>query len=88
MYIGYKYNINDYHLSNSFNILNYDNIIYLNCNGNNLNNKLPILPNNLIELYCSISNLNYLSILPKYLKYLGCSYNSLINLPLLPNNLK
>ena len=87
MDIHYRYNIGDKSKeSQSFNILNFDNIVYLNCCYNKLNN-LPILPINLQILYCSRNYLSYLHILPNYLKILRCNNNILINLPILPNNL-
>ena len=87
MIIGYKYNFRDIsYVSNSFNILKYNNIVNLNCN-NNILAHLPILPNNLIKLYCSYNNLTYLPILPNSLKLLACSDNKIITLPKLSNSL-
>src|SRR3989344_5937378 len=88
MGIYYKYDINNYieYNSNDFNILNYDNIVYLNCIGYGLK-KLPILPINLIKLYCYHNKLINLPILPNSLIELECDNNKLINLPILSINL-
>ena len=88
MDIYYKYDINGIgYKSNDLNILKYDNIVYLNCDRNELID-LPILPKYLTILHCSYNNLVNLPILPNNLINLHCYYNKLIDLPILPNCLE
>ena len=66
----------------------YNDIIYINCNNNNLLN-LPELPNSLKILDChSNNNLSSLPELPNSLIELYCWNNNLSSLPKLPNSLK
>jgi len=58
--------------------------LYCHCNLSSL----PILPENLKELYCSYNKLTSLSILPENLEKLYCGNNNLTSLPFLPKNLK
>ena len=88
MIIYYRYYINkEIYVSDSFNILNYDNIVYLDLTRNKLCN-LPKLPNNLINLDCQQNYLINLPILPNCLIKLHCVINKLNYLPKLSNNLK
>ncbi len=71
----------------SFKIINYDNIIYINCCNNQLT-ELPRLPNLLEIFWCNNNKLTELPELPNLLKELYCSNNQLTSLPKLPNSLQ
>jgi len=88
MGIYYKYDINNdiKYNSNDFNILNYDNIVYLECFRNKLIT-LPILPTNLKILDCANNKLNHMSILSNCLYKLYCYNNKLNYLPKINKNI-
>ena len=65
----------------------YDDIKFINCNDNNLE-ELPRLPANLHSLNCMSNNLTCLPELPESLIYLNCSNNKFKTLPKLPSKLE
>jgi hypothetical protein len=82
-----SYDNNNYYNYNSFiNIPNYDSIVLIGCNDNQLST-LPKLPNSLKFLSCETNQLNLLPKLPNSLEILFCGFNKLILLPELPNSL-
>ena len=85
--IKYLDDNNEYYF-NSFNeINNYDKVIYINCNNNQLK-ELPELPNSLQELICYNNQITSLPILPDSLEELDCRNNQIISLPELPDSLE
>ena len=86
-----KFNDDITHTYNSFEEIlkleNYNDIILMNCNNNNLSN-LPKLPNSLQILQCYNNKISSLPELPNSLTYLWCDNNILFSLPELPNSLK
>jgi len=73
---------------NSFEqILNYDEVVHINCYGSQLS-ILPKLPNSLRMLSCYYNQLSVLPELPNSLQYLWCFNNKISVLPELPNSLQ
>ena len=87
IYVRYDLNKNEQQFSSFEEILNYNEVVYINCSYNQLNN-LPKLPNSLIKLKCYNNQLSSLPELPNSLKNLECSFNQLSSLPKLPNSLQ
>jgi len=79
--------IDDYDYCNFNQILNYNNVIYLDCS-HNLLTSLPDLPNSLVELHCEWNSLTSLPDLPNSLRKLSCKHNNLSSLPKLPSELQ
>jgi Leucine-rich repeat (LRR) protein len=70
-------------------IVDYDDIKCLQCNGGTFLEKFKLLnlPKNLIELNCIFNGMSSLPKLPDVLQLLYCGGNKLTKLPKLPNSL-
>ena len=79
--------MDDLEITNIDGIQYFDDLIYLNCSGNQLTN-LPELPNGLIYLDCTNNQLTILPELPNELEEIQCYSNQLTSLPELPDGLE